>query len=86
MELVVTRFAEVTSKEIAETSNAQGLEENKKAINDAGQIIKNTVHEIESKTGRKIISEANSQALNTPETNTAIIQREFHDNQLIEGE
>ena len=84
MELVVTRFAEVTSKEIAETSNAHGLEENKKAIEDAGQIIKNTVHEIESKTGRKIISETNSKKLSTAEITSSIVRNEFRDNQLNE--
>lgn len=77
LELVITRFAELTSKEIAEATEAKGLEGNKKAIDEAGGIIKKTVGEIESKTGRKIISEVNNKQLNTPGKNKEIIHSEL---------
>lgn len=78
LELVITRFAEVTSKEIAEATEASGLDGNIKAIDEAGGIIKKTVEEIESKTGRKIVSKVNSKHLNTPEKKQAIIQTEVN--------
>lgn len=76
LELVVTRFAEITSKEIAESTNAKGLEGNRKAIDEAGKIIKKAVNEIETKTGKKVVSKSNNKHLNTPEKTKEIIQAE----------
>ena len=76
LELVVTRFAELTSKEIAESKNAKGLFENKQAIKDAGKIINKAVKEIEQTTGNPLVSKSNNKSLNTTEKTKNIIQSE----------
>lgn len=86
LELVITRFAELTSKEIAEATEAKGLDGNKKAIDEAGGIIKKTVEEIESKTGRKIVSVTNSNQMNTTEINKEIIRSETEHLKLDQGD
>jgi hypothetical protein len=76
IELVVTRFAEVASREIAESTNATGFDENKKAIEDAGEIIQKAVQSIEQQTGKPIASKENKKHLNTSEKTKQIIQEE----------
>lgn len=76
LELVVTRFAELTSKEIAEATKAKGVEGNLKAIDEAGEIIKKTMGEIEAKTGKKIVSKTNSKQFSSSEKTQEIIQSE----------
>lgn len=76
LELVITMFAEQTSKEIAEAKSAQGLEENKTAINEAGKIASQAITEIEKKTGKKVVSKQNFKHLDTPDKTTEIAQSE----------
>ncbi len=82
LELVVTRFAELTSKEIAESTNAKGLEGNKKAIDEAGKIIKKAVGEIEVKTGKSVISKSNNKELNSSDKTRQITQSEITNKKL----
>ncbi len=58
-ELIFTALAELSTRQIAETMEAQGLEENKVASKTGGGIAKKAKLELEQKTGKKIITEEN---------------------------
>ncbi len=58
-ELVFTALAELSTREIAETDDATGMEENARAGRVGGRIAKNTRVALESKTGKKVISPTN---------------------------
>jgi prophage antirepressor-like protein len=58
-ELIFTALAELSTRQIAESENATGLEENKKASTVGGKIAKSARLELESKTGRKVITSEN---------------------------
>lgn len=58
-ELVFTALAELSTRQIAESTQATGLEENKKAGIKGGRIAKNARLELEAKTGQKVITNAN---------------------------
>ena len=54
--LVFTALAELSTRQIAETMETKGLEENKIPAKKGGTIAKNARLELEQKTGRKVIS------------------------------
>lgn len=58
-ELVFTALAELSTRQIAETMETKGLEENKIPAKKGGRIAKNARVELEQKTGKKIISGTN---------------------------
>ncbi len=58
-ELVFTALAELSTRQIAETVEAKGLEENKTPARKGGRIAKNARLELESKTGKKVVSGKN---------------------------
>ena len=58
-ELIFTALAELSSRQIAETVEAKGMKENKIAGIKGGRIAKKTRMELESKTGKKVISKEN---------------------------
>jgi len=58
-ELVFTALAELSTRQIAETMQTKGLEENKTPARKGGRIAKNARLELENKTGKKIISADN---------------------------
>lgn len=58
-ELIFTALAELSTRQIAETEEAKGLEENKKASKKGGTIAKNARLELEEKTEKKIINDKN---------------------------
>jgi len=58
-ELIFTALAELSSRQIAESVNATGLEENKEAGKKGGKIAKKARLELESKTGKKVITGEN---------------------------
>ncbi|HBV58104.1 MAG TPA: hypothetical protein DEB73_02495 [Candidatus Magasanikbacteria bacterium] len=58
-ELVFTALAELSTRQIAETMETKGLEENKIPARKGGRIAKNARKELENKTGRKVVSENN---------------------------
>ena len=72
LELVLTRFAEVTAKEIGEAKGYKELDGNKKAIQEGGKIVKDAVERIEENTGRKIASKGNFKHLDTDEKHREI--------------
>ena len=58
-ELIFTALAELSTRQIAETDQATGLEENKIPARKGGRIAKNARLALEQKTGRKVVSEKN---------------------------
>lgn len=58
-ELLFTMLAELSARQIAETQNASGVEENKKAGKAGGDIAKKARLDLEAKTGKKVISSKN---------------------------
>ncbi len=62
-ELVFTALAELSTREIAETMEAKGLEENKIPARKGGRVAKNARLELESKTGKSIVSGNNFKKL-----------------------
>lgn len=58
-ELVFTALAELSTRQIAETVKAKGLEENKIPARKGGKIAKNARLELEQKTGKKIVTGQN---------------------------
>lgn len=55
-ELVFTALAELSTRQIAETMETKGLEENKVPAKKGGRVAKNARLELEQKTGKKIVS------------------------------
>ncbi|OGT46012.1 MAG: antirepressor [Gammaproteobacteria bacterium RIFCSPHIGHO2_12_FULL_38_11] len=64
-ELVFTALAELSTRQIAETMNAEGLPENKIAGKKGGVVAKNARLELENETGRKVVT-ANNYLLQKP--------------------
>ncbi len=58
-ELIFTALAELSTRQIAESSEATGLTENKSAAKTGGGIAKKARLELESKTGKKVVSGEN---------------------------
>ena len=58
-ELIFTALAELSTRQIAESMEAKGMEENALAGKKGGSIAKKDRMELEDKTGKKIISEEN---------------------------
>jgi len=58
-ELVFTALAELSTRQIAESVQAEGLKENKIPAKKGGRIAKNARRELEQKTGRSVISKEN---------------------------
>jgi DNA-damage-inducible protein D len=55
-ELVFTALAELSTRQIAQTMESKGLEENKIPAKKGGRIAKNARLELEQKTGKKIVT------------------------------
>ena len=58
-ELIFTALAELSTRQIAETTNATGMKENKKASKQGGGIAKKARKELEEKTGQKVVTSDN---------------------------
>jgi hypothetical protein len=58
-ELIFTALAELSTPQIAETEEAVGLPANKRAAKTGGSISKRARLELESKTGRKVVTGEN---------------------------
>ena len=58
-ELIFTALAELSTRQIAETMEARGLEPNKEAGRKGGGIAKKARLELEGRTGQKVISTKN---------------------------
>jgi DNA-damage-inducible protein D len=58
-ELLFTALAELSTRQIAETENAKGVNENAKAGRKGGAIAKNARRELEAKTGKNVVTGEN---------------------------
>lgn len=58
-ELIFTALAELSTRQIAETEDATGMDENKTAAQAGGTIAKNARKDLEAKTGKKVITPDN---------------------------
>jgi len=58
-ELIFTALAELSTRQVAETTSAKGMPENKKAARTGGGIAKRARLELEKTTGRKVVSKEN---------------------------
>lgn len=58
-ELIFTALAELSTRQIAESTEANGMNENKAAAKTGGGIAKKARLELESKTGKKVVSGEN---------------------------
>jgi len=58
-ELIFTALAELSTRQVAESVNATGLQENTSAAKTGGAIAKNARKELESRTGKKVITTGN---------------------------
>lgn len=59
-ELILNMLAETATTDIAEATNPQGLEENKKAAQDGGSIAGDARKSIEARTGKPVITPKNA--------------------------
>ena len=59
-ELILNMLEEAATKDIANATYPQGLEENKKVAKDVGSIAGNVRREIEMKTGKPVITSKNA--------------------------
>ena len=58
-ELIFTALAELSTRQIAETDDATGMDENKQAAATGGTIAKQARQSLESKTGKAVVSDGN---------------------------
>jgi hypothetical protein len=58
-ELIFTALAELSTRQIAETSKAKGLKENALASKKGGAVAKNARKELEAKTGKSVVTGEN---------------------------
>jgi len=58
-ELIFTALAELSTRQIAETEQAKGLLQNARASKKGGAVAKNARKELESKTGKSVVTGAN---------------------------
>ena len=58
-ELIFTALAELSTRQIAESVNATGMTENKTAARTGGRIAKKARRELETKSGRKVVTREN---------------------------
>jgi len=55
-ELIFTALAELSSRQIAETTAATGMPENKIAAKTGGKIAKRARRELEAQTGKRVVT------------------------------
>lgn len=63
LELVLNMLAEATTTEISKEKLPQSLDENRVVARQGGEVAGNARKEIESKTGKKVISDKNAKQL-----------------------
>ena len=58
-ELIFTALAELSTRQIAETTKAKGIQENALASKKGGAVAKNARKELESKTDKRVVTGEN---------------------------
>jgi len=59
LELIFSMLGEASTTEIVKTQNPKGFIQNKKAANQGGAVAGNARRELESRTGKKVVSSDN---------------------------
>ena len=59
-ELILNMLAEASTKDISTATNPESFEENKKVAEQGGNVAKVAMKELESKTGKKVVTELNA--------------------------
>jgi hypothetical protein len=59
-ELVLNMLAELSTKQISETSNPESMEEHAQVARQGGEIARNARKELEAKTGKPVVSPLNA--------------------------
>jgi len=63
LELIFTMLGEASTTEIARNKNAKGFVQNKKAANEGGSVAGRARKDLESKSGKKVVSKENYKEL-----------------------
>ena len=58
-ELIFTALAELSTRQVAESENATGMEENKKAAIKGGRVANRARKDFEATTGQKVVTDSN---------------------------
>lgn len=58
-ELIFTALAELSTRQVAENTNATGMKENKQAAKIGGNISKRAKEDFEERTGQKVVTDEN---------------------------
>ena len=69
LELTLNQLAELATAELTDVKNPQGLTENRKIAKEGGSVASNARKEIESKTGRKVVTSKTAAELGFVVTN-----------------
>lgn len=70
LELVLNMLAEASTTEISKAINPQGFEESRSAAHEGGNIAGKAREEIETRTGKKVVSRANAKTIKALMTET----------------
>lgn len=62
-ELILNMLAEASTKDISQAVNPESFEESKKVAQQGGNVAKVALQELESKTGKKVVSELNAKKI-----------------------
>ena len=62
-ELILNMLAEASTKDISQAVNPKTFQENKKVAMQGGNVAKVALKELESKTGKKVITALNAKSL-----------------------
>lgn len=62
-ELILNMLAEASTKDISQTINPSTFEESKKVAQQGGNVAKVALKELESKTGKKVVSQLNAKTV-----------------------
>jgi hypothetical protein len=62
-ELILNMLAEASAKDISQATNPETFEENKKVAKQGGNVAKVAMKELETKTGKKVVSSLNAKSL-----------------------
>ena len=59
-ELILNMLAEAATKDISQAVNPESLEDSKKVAQQGGNVAKAALNELESKTGKKVVTKLNA--------------------------
>ena len=81
LELALNMLAEATTTELTNAQNPQGLEENRAVAKQGGKVAGNARKEIESQTGRPVVTSGNAQTMLLGNAVVGMIERGTDENE-----